>query len=207
MAGGNSLTRRTLCIGVGATVAMAGLGALRYVGSEPLVRPPGGQDEARLVSACIRCEKCYEACPRGVIVPAHIEDGLLGMRSPALKFDADFCDYCADENGGEPLCVKVCPTEALALPADATAETTIIGKAVLIREWCLAWDKNNGCRFCYDACPYEAIELDENGRPVVVPDNCNGCGACQSVCVSQKEGSYTTGATSRAIIVVPESEA
>lgn len=41
MAGGNPLTRRTLCIGVGATVAMAGLGALRYVGSEPLVRPPG----------------------------------------------------------------------------------------------------------------------------------------------------------------------
>ena len=34
MAGGNPLTRRTLCIGVGATVAMAGLGALRYVGSE-----------------------------------------------------------------------------------------------------------------------------------------------------------------------------
>ena len=33
MAGGNPLTRRTLCIGVGATVAMAGLGALRYVGS------------------------------------------------------------------------------------------------------------------------------------------------------------------------------
>ena len=97
--------------------------------------------------------------------------------------------------------------KALALPADATAETTIIGKAVLIREWCLAWDKNNGCRFCYDACPYEAIELDENMRPVVIPDHCNGCGACQSVCVSQKEGSYTTGATSRAIIVVPESEA
>lgn len=44
-------------------------------------------------------------------------------------------------------------------------------------------------------------------RPVVIPDHCNGCGACQSVCVSQKEGSYTTGATSRAIIVVPESEA
>ncbi|MFR5828539.1 MAG: 4Fe-4S binding protein [Adlercreutzia equolifaciens] len=58
-----------------------------------------------------------------------------------------------------------------------------------------------------DACPYEAIELDENMRPVVIPDHCNGCGACQSVCVSQKEGSYTTGATSRAIIVVPESEA
>ena len=48
MAGGNPLTRRTLCIGVGATVAMAGLGALRYVGSEPLVRPPGGQPSVPL---------------------------------------------------------------------------------------------------------------------------------------------------------------
>ena len=109
------VSRRALLIGAGSTAALLGLGALRYAGHNPLVRPPGGQDEARLVSACIRCEKCYEACPRGVIVPAHIEDGLLGMRSPALKFDADFCDYCADENGGEPLCVKVCPTEALAL--------------------------------------------------------------------------------------------
>ena len=106
------VSRRALLIGAGSTAALLGLGALRYAGHNPLVRPPGGQDEARLVSACIRCEKCYEACPRGIIVPAHIEDGLLGMRSPALKFDADFCDYCADENGGEPLCVKVCPTGA-----------------------------------------------------------------------------------------------
>jgi len=94
------VSRRALLIGAGSTAALLGLGALRYAGHNPLVRPPGGQDEARLVSACIRCEKCYEACPRGIIVPAHIEDGLLGMRSPALKFDADFCDYCADENGG-----------------------------------------------------------------------------------------------------------
>lgn len=32
MAGGNPLTRRTLCIGVGATVAMAGLGAAALCG-------------------------------------------------------------------------------------------------------------------------------------------------------------------------------
>lgn len=175
--------------------------------AEAQVRPPGGQDENRLVASCIRCERCVEACPRGALRPAHIEDGIVSVRTPTTNFNDGWCDFCADENDGVPLCVAACPTEALALPADATAETTIIGKAVLIREWCLAWDKNNGCRFCYDACPYEAIELDENGRPVVVPDNCNGCGACQSVCVSQKEGSYATGATSRAIIVVPESEA
>ena len=38
-------------------------------------------------------------------------------------------------------------------------------------------------------------------------ETCNGCGACQNVCVSLKEGSIAAGATSRAIIVVPESEA
>lgn len=75
MAGGNPLTRRTLCIGVGATVAMAGLGALRYVGSEPLVRPPGGQDEENLVSRCMHCYRCIEACPEKVIVAASLGCG------------------------------------------------------------------------------------------------------------------------------------
>ena len=74
------ISRRGLFIGVGSTVALLGLGGLRYAGHNPLNRPPGGTDEAHLVSGCIRCERCYEACPRKVIVPAKIEDGLLGMR-------------------------------------------------------------------------------------------------------------------------------
>ena len=171
-----------------------------------MVRPPGGQDEARLVSACIRCEKCYEACPRGVIVPAHIEDGLLGMRSPALKFDADFCDYCADENGGEPLCVKVCPTEALALPAGATAENTLLGLG-RDRRGAVPCIPRHGVPFtAYDACPYEAIELTGEGanpHVSVLADKCNGCGACESVCVSLKAGSIVSGAQERAIVVKP----
>lgn len=200
-----SVSRRTLFIGVGSTAALLGLGALRYAGHSPLVRPPGGQDESRLVSACIRCEKCYEACPRKVIVPAHIEDGLLGMRSPALNFDANYCDYCADENGGEPLCVKVCPTEALRLPVDATAETTLLGLAVIDESQCLAY-RDTGCRYCYDACPYEAVELvgeGSNPRVIVLADACNGCGACESVCVSLKAGSIVSGVQERAIVVKP----
>lgn len=200
-----NVSRRSLVIGVGSTAALLGMGALRYAGHTPLVRPPGGQDEAHLVSACIRCEKCYEACPRKVIVPAHIEDGLLGMRSPALDFDANFCDYCADENGGEPLCVKVCPTEALQLPSGAAAETTLLGVAVIDESQCLAF-RDTGCRYCYDACPYEAIELtgeSSNPRVAVLPEKCNGCGACESVCVSLKAGSIASGATARAIVVKP----
>ena len=104
------MTRRTLCLGAGGAAVMLGLGGLKYVGSQPIVRPPGGQDEERLVSACIRCEKCYEICPRNVIAPAHLEDGVLNMRTPTFDFSANWCDWCADEHGGTPLCVSACPT-------------------------------------------------------------------------------------------------
>ena len=101
--------------------------------------------------------------------------------------------------------MSACPTEALKLPADATAENTIIGKAVIREDWCLAY-KLTGCRFCYDACPYEAMELDKDNRPIVLEDKCNGCGACESVCVSLQNGSIAEGATARAIVVRPLDE-
>ncbi len=201
------MSRRTFALGVGGIGVLLAMGGLKAVPAEAQVRPPGGQDEDHLIASCIRCERCVEACPRGALRPAHLENGVLGVRTPTANFDEGWCDFCSDENGGVPLCVQCCPTEALRLPAGATAETTIIGKATLIKDWCLAWDKANGCRFCYDACPYEAITLDSDNRPVIVPEKCNGCGACQEACVSLQEGSIAVGATSRAIIVVPENEA
>ena len=195
------ITRRDLCIGLGGTAALFGLGSLKYVGSKPGVRPPGGQDEDQLLSACIRCEKCFEICPHNVIKPAHIEDGIFGMRTPRLDFHSGWCDWCGEANNGNPLCVAVCPTHALTLSPDATKEKTILGKAVINKDWCLAY-KLIGCRYCYDACPYEALKLDENNRPYLVDDLCNGCGACESVCVSLKNASVTQGATNRAIVIV-----
>lgn len=199
------MTRRTLCLGVGGAAALFGLGSLTFAGSTPIVRPPGGQDEEQLLSACIRCEKCFEICPHDVIRPAHIEDGILGMRTPTLEFSRSWCDWCEEANDGQPLCVQVCPTEALKLPADAAVETTILGKAVLYQDLCLAY-KLTGCRFCYDACPYEAMGLDDANRPYVITEPCNGCGACESVCVSQQNGSLSQGATHRAIIIEPYEE-
>ena len=37
-------------------------------------------------------------------------------------------------------------------------------------------------------------------------DKCNGCGACESVCVSLQNGSISEGATARAIVVHPLDE-
>ncbi len=212
-AGKGGITRRGLFIGVGSTVALMGLGALRYAGHNPLNHPPGGQDEAHLVSACIRCERCYEACPRQAIVPAKIEDGLLGMRAPMLDFNTgNYCDFCYEENGGTPKCVEVCPTCALELPADyqvgnpESHETgnVIIGLAEIDPRTCLAY-RLTGCRDCYDACKYGAIELkDEGGAnpiPYVIEDRCNGCGACQAVCLSLSSGSIKSN--ERAIVVRP----
>ena len=200
------MSRRAFTLGCAGAAATLALGALKFVPAQALVRPPGGQDEEQLLGGCIRCQKCYEACPRKAIRPARMEDGLLGMRLPEMDFDANYCDFCAEENGGNPLCVQVCPTKALVLQGGQKAEDVVLGYAELNMDLCLAY-RFIGCRFCYDACieargeSASVIRLDELSRPVVDVKKCNGCGACESVCVSLKEGSISVGAKTRAIIV------
>lgn len=194
------LTRRSLCVGAGGTAVLMALGAVRLAQADPLVRPPGGQSEEDLLATCIRCEKCYEVCPRGAIAPAHVEDGLLNLRTPVMDFGSSWCDWCAEENDGEPLCAASCPTGAL--KPGTTPDGTVLGIAALNRDECLAY-RLIGCRFCYDACEYDAIALDGEGRPSVISGACNGCGACEAVCVSLQNGSISAGATERAIVVRP----
>jgi len=198
--GAIGITRRSLVTGVGGTVALCALGGVRFAGATPIVRPPGGQDFDRLAAACVRCEKCVEVCPHRVVKPAHIEYGIIGMRTPTLNFDRDWCNWCAEENSGHPLCVEVCPTEALSLPTGANQENTILGVAELDSSVCLAY-LDLSCRFCYDACPFEAIRLDENRRPSIITDNCNGCGACEAVCVVFENASISADAKERAVMV------
>ena len=50
------------------------------------------------------------------------------------------------------------------------------------------------------------MKLDKDNRPIVLEDKCNGCGACESVCVSLQNGSIAEGATARAIVVHPLDE-
>ena len=224
--GGSAVTRRTFAIGLGSTIALLGFGSLRYVGSTPVVRPPGGEDDDALVAKCIHCYRCVEACPYRLIVPTSIEAGIMNMRTPHMDFSDNnpgvlealkYCDFCARANGGIPLCVEACPTDALDARGGIDAGSSIIGTAAIDTNLCLAY-RGARCAFCYDACRIArgddacaiyyrgdtAAEASDGSTllPLVDAAKCNGCGACESVCVSAQAGS-TRDSSVRAITVVP----
>lgn len=146
------------------------------------------------------------------------------MRTPRMEFsdcypgqldDFRYCDFCAERNGGVPLCAAVCPSGALQLPVDYAPETEVIGVAVLNTETCIAY-RSSFCAFCHDVCIQvrgeedaaiyyqnaDATDALDTRLPVVDPAKCNGCGACEAVCVSAQAGS-TMNASERAIVVKP----
>lgn len=163
-------------------------------GAKAFLRPPGGQDEERFLANCVKCNRCRSVCPRGVVVTAQVEDGVVVARTPLLDFHRGYCDFCGE-------CIEVCPTAAL-VAFDETEEK--LGLAVVDVDECLAWAKGS-CRKCVDVCPYQAISLDESGRPIVDEDACNGCGACEHACPSASFGSYS-GSGVRGINVVAGGE-
>ena len=187
----------------GSAVVLLGVGGMSVLGGErELVRPPGGQDEARLIAQCNRCERCVSVCHTDAISVAHVADGVVNIRTPVMRFSLGECDFCGD-------CFKVCPTEALA-PFDVEAaragdvSAVRIGVAKLNPSICLSYTSNS-CNLCFTDCPYEAIELDESGNPVVVDGKCNGCGVCENVCPVLSLRSYI-GGDARAITVVREGD-
>jgi ferredoxin-type protein NapG len=224
------LSRRSLVIGAAGAAAVLCLGGIvRATASEAVpVRPPGAQDEQHFIGACIRCDRCRSVCPRAVIKTCDVEDGFINARTPKLNFHvalskayrraedhaeqdtvlADpygallhaggngFCDFCM-------LCVKNCPTGAL---AEFDPNGQWIGEAVVNPQLCIAFDKLGGCRKCVDYCPFGAISLDDNRRPVVSPELCNGCGVCENICPSSTYRTFR-GDIRRGIAIVADGQA
>ena len=131
------------------------------------VRPPGAILPAdRFRATCNRCGKCAAICPNRAI--RQNAEGL-----PYIDGLGGWCDLCVK-------CIAVCPTGALR-PVDP--QQTKLGLAVIDRTRCLAW-LHGGCRLCYEKCINlkQAVWLDNDLRPDVYSDRCNGCGACVFVC-------------------------
>ena len=176
-------SRRTFLKMTGGAAVLLGLGGVgKIIPREALLRPPGGQDEASFISRCLRCDRCRSICPTSAIGLAHLSDSILDARTPVMKFHLGYCNFCNK-------CVEVCPTQALK-PFDI--ETVKIGFAKVQKDICIAWD-SSGCKVCMSACPYQAITLDEQGRPVVDPKKCNGCGICEKVCPALVLRTYIGG--------------
>ena len=186
-------SRRTfLKISGGAFALLLGIGeASKILPRKALLRPPGGQDETAFISRCLRCDRCRSICPTSVIGLANLSDSILDARTPVMKFHLGYCNFCNK-------CVEVCPTQALK-PFDI--KTVKIGLATVKKDICIAWD-SGGCTVCMNACPYHAIMLDGQSRPVVDSNKCNGCGICEKVCPALVMRSYI-GGNIRGIVVTP----
>ncbi len=178
------ITRRGFLIGAAGAAGLFVVGGVAVALDAPeersLLRPPGAQDEVRLLANCIKCDRCRSVCPTGAIVTALVEDGLAEARTPLLDFHRGYCDFCGK-------CLEVCPTSAIVAFDEAREK---IGIAVIDESECVAF-RQGGCRVCVDACPYQAISVDGSGRPVVDEAVCNGCGVCEYVCPSATYGSYS----------------
>jgi len=80
---------------------------------------------ARHNMRCVSCKSCSHACPYGTIYPELV---------PLLVHNCDFClDRRKDKD--EPLCIKSCPSGALAMKSGDTAldeNTFLVGDNLIV---------------------------------------------------------------------------
>ncbi len=127
---------------------------------------------------CIGCHACTVACKTEHDVPLgqfrtwvkYVEKG--EYPDTTREFGVMRCNHCTDAP-----CVKGCPTQALFIRDDGIVDFD--------NELCI------GCKMCMQACPYDAIYIDENTHTAA---KCNFCAhridaglepACVQVCPTQ----------------------
>ena len=159
------------------------------------VRPPGSVPEQEFLEMCIRCGECFKACPNDVLQPEGFQQGLEGLWSPLVNADWAGCESSCNA------CGQVCPTGAIrALPL-AEKKVARMGLAIVNESTCLPFAGQEECDLCVQECNaagYHAIEFKRVGTevdgdgvpiegtgysaPVVLADQCVGCGLCQTRC-------------------------
>jgi MauM/NapG family ferredoxin protein len=173
-----------------AAVPLIRLASLARRPEEYLIRPPGAQNEAEVMSRCVRCGECLKVCLTNGLQPVLWEAGLEGLYTPRLIPRLGYCEYSCN------LCGQVCPTGAIPSLPLAVKQATTLGTAFLNRSRCIPYTEATDCLVCEEHCPVspKAITLNEQDAvnpqgerirvklPVVLTDRCIGCGHCEHVC-------------------------
>ncbi len=174
--------RRTMILGA-TGIAMGiwakKLGAAR--GENAPLRPPGASEEDKFAGLCIRCGNCARVCPSKIIHPDTHEAGLAGLLAPKIRYEKD---YCLEECNA---CNQVCPSGALQELELKLKHRWVIGEALVDGSLCVLVRGERDCDACERSCSFEAVHIywDEEryiAYPLVNPDKCNGCGACEVAC-------------------------
>jgi ferredoxin-type protein NapF len=179
------LARRAILLGVagvGLGLWARKIGASR--GENAPLRPPGASEEHQFAGLCERCGNCIRVCPSRIIHPDTGLAGLAGLLAPAIQYEKEYClEDCA-------ACTQVCPSGALQAMDVDQKRRYIIGEALVDGSICLLVLGEKDCDACMRSCPFDAVRVhwDESryiAYPLVDPNKCNGCGACEVACPTQ----------------------
>jgi len=166
-----------------------------------IIRPPGVEDEALFLEKCIRCGECMKVCLKNGLHPTLFEAGAEGLWTPKLVPRVGYCEYNCT------LCGQVCSSGAIPELTLEQKHKVRMGMAHFDKNRCIPWVAYNNwseksqwstkynCAVCEEHCPtpkktiqFSDITIQTPGgpqtirRPVIVEEECTGCGICEFVC-------------------------
>jgi len=182
----------------GAAILLMRTGLLARQAPPHLIRPPGARNsnpDPLSMTKCIRCSNCMRTCPTNAIQPGALESGLEGFGAPLLIPRLGYCDFSCNA------CGQVCPVQAIPPLGLAEKQNTVIGRAYIDTNRCIAWADHVNCIVCEEMCPLpdKAIQLEDKlvwgpgslavtvRFPHVLREVCIGCGICEYKCPVEGE--------------------
>jgi len=131
-----------------------------------------------------------KVCPTNALHPQLFEYGYDGIFTPRLIPRLGWCEKNCNQ------CSAVCPSGALKTVEIKKKETTVIGTAYILKDYCIPWSEYTDCLVCEEMCPTkkkaiifkEQVLENKKGKrvrvklPYVLEDVCIGCGICENKC-------------------------